>query len=454
MMSFPVPRYRSGRWRLLPGLGAVLLLLAGSSGAIAVDREALEPGPRKTVSRRWAALGDPVLTFYRGLEPDRRPGIARWVRLGPGTHFGLGYGASADRVDGVGLLLSQELRSRGWGPSLSFYESYGLASSDWSGAVEARITPGNGPLVLGFRWTEENRDFPLPRPAISGIENSLGAFFAREDTRDYYRREARTYSASWAFPLLPRERENGPRRDSPRYSARSGLILAFHDERHRTLRRGTEKLGPFGGDRRLPENPAVVEGAWDLLQLRLSWSPYRLPALWSQQLVPSLLVEGLWAGGNLGDGRAFTRVWAEHRGTAALGRGQGLSYRLAAGTATQGEPEAGSRLPGQWQFQAGGVGTLRGHRFQEFRGDRLLLATVEYDIELGAQVRPVLFLDGGKAWNQNDDQSGGLGGSGPLALDGGLGFLVGADGLRIDVARNLRAERVPARVTIRLFHTL
>jgi outer membrane protein insertion porin family len=148
-------------------------------------------------------------------------------------------------------------------------------------------------------------------------------------------------------------------------------------------------------------------------------------------------------------------LWAEYRDHEEMGSTQGISFRLAGGTTTQGSFGAdGSRLPRQWQFQAGGVGTLRGHPFQEFRGDRLVLATVEYGIEVGARARPVVFLDGGKAWNEIDAQSGGIGGSGPLALDGGVGVLLGADGFRLDVARDLRRERAPARVTVRLFHTL
>ena len=109
-----------------------------------------------------------------------------------------------------------------------------------------------------------------------------------------------------------------------------------------------------------------------------------------------------------------------------------------------------SRLPRQWQFQAGGVGSLRGHDFQEFQGDRLALASLEYGVDVGANVAPVLFVDGGMAWNESKNANGGIAGSGPMALDGGIGLLLGADGLRIDIARDLRKERAPARVTVRL----
>ena len=81
------------------------------------------------------------------------------------------------------------------------------------------------------------------------------------------------------------------------------------------------------------------------------------------------------------------------------------------------------------------------------------LGTLEYGLDLDRNWEPVLFVDGGKAWNESNHRTGGVGGSGPLALDGGLGLLLGSDAIRIDVARDLRAEHAPARVSFRLSHT-
>ena len=61
----------------------------------------------------------------------------------------------------------------------------------------------------------------------------------------------------------------------------------------------------------------------------------------------------------------------------------------------------GSKLPVQWEFQAGGIGTLRGHEFQQFHGDRTALATVEYSIDTGESIKTALFLDSGLAWNES-----------------------------------------------------
>lgn len=147
----------------------------------------------------------------------------------------------------------------------------------------------------------------------------------------------------------------------------------------------------------------------------------------------------------------FTRVWLEHRGEARLTPAQGIGYRFAAGMTPRGAaPSDGSRLPRQWQFEAGGIGSLRGTKDGHFQGDRLALATAEYVLHFSPEFQTALFLDSGKAWDQSNDRSGGIAGSGRLALDGGVGVRVGNDGLRIDVARDLRAERASARVTVRL----
>ena len=51
------------------------------------------------------------------------------------------------------------------------------------------------------------------------------------------------------------------------------------------------------------------------------------------------------------------------------------------------------------QFRVGGQGTLRGYRDDQFRGNRMLLATLEYRFPLGKTIQGVVFTDWGGAWN-------------------------------------------------------
>ena len=83
------------------------------------------------------------------------------------------------------------------------------------------------------------------------------------------------------------------------------------------------------------------------------------------------------------------------------------------------------------QFRLGGQGSLRGYRDDQFRGDRLLLGSVEYRFPLHSKVQGALFADFGGVWDtgfrpRNMKGSVGVGLAvntpmGPLRLDYGRG---------------------------------
>ncbi|MBK8231625.1 MAG: BamA/TamA family outer membrane protein [Candidatus Eisenbacteria bacterium] len=390
-------------------------------------------------SRTRAAAFDPNALpgdrqlFLPRAEPFWLPGIQERWRLDRQADFGFGVGGSVNRVDGASVLSRQAiLNDHPWRPSLDFYQGYGFGSERWSGAAEVRLHPGHQAWVVGGRWADETCAWFLPRTAITPEESVLGASVLREDFSDYLRRRGYQGFLRWA----------------PGYDR--GLQLTWAEENQESVERSVARYGPFGGNKRFRGNPEIESGDWSTLSVRAAWSeaPRRL-----QESTPlrSLFVETQWGGGVLGDGRAFTRVWAEHRGSAYLSPSQSIGYRVGGGFAPVGIVDStGSRLPTQWQFQAGGVGSLRGHKFREFVGDRTVLGTVEYQIDPADGFQTSLFIDTGLAWNESAAEGGGIGGSGPLALDGGIGLTLGTQGLRIDVARDLRKERAPARITARL----
>ena len=85
------------------------------------------------------------------------------------------------------------------------------------------------------------------------------------------------------------------------------------------------------------------------------------------------------------------------------------------------------------QFRVGGQDSLRGYRDDQFRGNRMVLATLEYRFPLSKKVQGIIFGDGGGAWDRGFFPSGGdIYGSvglgvalntpfGPLRLDYGRG---------------------------------
>lgn len=59
------------------------------------------------------------------------------------------------------------------------------------------------------------------------------------------------------------------------------------------------------------------------------------------------------------------------------------------------------------QFRIGGQSTLRGYRDDQFRGNRMFLATLEYRFPLFKKVQGVVFTDWGGAWNSSFFPKGG-----------------------------------------------
>ncbi len=51
------------------------------------------------------------------------------------------------------------------------------------------------------------------------------------------------------------------------------------------------------------------------------------------------------------------------------------------------------------QFRVGGQGSLRGYRDDQFRGNRMLLGSIEYRFPLAKKIQGALFTDFGSAWN-------------------------------------------------------
>ncbi|MCA9729910.1 MAG: hypothetical protein KC729_19660, partial [Candidatus Eisenbacteria bacterium] len=341
-------------------LAMVLLLLpqlAHAERFKRVDRDwrghrDLEPGKQ---------TGELFEEFFPALDPGWAPEASEWIRLDRESRLGFGYGATLNRVDGFGLLLSEELRSRGRGPSLRAYEGYGFTSEEWSGAVEVALHPLVRDLEVGARWADETTAWPIPRQAVTADENFLAAFFSREDFSDYLRRRGRA--------MFLRYRPN----------AQHGAAVSYLQETHSSRRRRIAQFGIFGGRERFDSNPPVDEGKWNAIQFRGYWSHGGDPSIWGPDLTRALLTDAIWSGGSLGGERWFTRLWAEHRGWFRISPAQSLGYRIQGGGTPQGwVADDGSRLPQQWQFQAGGIGRLRGHRFEAFPGDRILLGTLKY----------------------------------------------------------------------------
>ena len=88
------------------------------------------------------------------------------------------------------------------------------------------------------------------------------------------------------------------------------------------------------------------------------------------------------------------------------------------------------------QYRLGGQGSLRGYRDDQFRGNRMILGTLEYRFPLAKKIQGAIFTDWGSAWND---------GLKPKNVKGSVGIGVGLDTpfgpLRLDYGRGSQGGR-------------
>ena len=88
------------------------------------------------------------------------------------------------------------------------------------------------------------------------------------------------------------------------------------------------------------------------------------------------------------------------------------------------------------QFRLGGQGSLRGYRDDQFRGNRMILGTLEYRFPLAKKIQGAIFTDWGSAWD---------GGLKPKNVKGSVGFGISLNTpfgpLRLDYGRGSQGGR-------------
>lgn len=139
---------------------------------------------------------------------------------------------------------------------------------------------------------------------------------------------------------------------------------------------------------------------------------------------------GTWAGHGLGGDFDYFKFVAENRLYYKVGRAHVIAVRLMGGIAS-------GDMPYNDLFTLGGADTLRGYEDDEFRGNKMYAATLEYRYPIAKKIQGVLFTDMGNAWggvehipwykeNNKIHYSGGIGFRittpiGPIRLDYGVG---------------------------------
>mgnify|MGYP006277051227 CR=1 FL=1 len=398
---------------LSPGRVRYVFVVEDHDGDVRTRTDVANPTRRRDAERGWVSEmridrdGDVVL------EP-RRPRRSR----GSGDDYDLVVFDDAvlayQRVDGALLGLVPRLRSgQPWSPSVEGMFLYGFSSERWSSRLSLVQPLAPGGRVRAHVAVYDMSD-TMNRTGVGAVENSLSTLMFREDNLDWFRREGLTWGLEADVPerLLARVEIR-----SDTYGSLDRRVIA----------------GWWGREDFLP-NPAVDEGLMRSVFARLRVGT-DLDHLWLEfetsddDLLPSEF--------------DFTRLTAQYRGRLRLGRDGHLDLRLRYGTALSGE------LPRQRRYLAGGIGTVRGYRYQSllfgadpdavYGGEQQLLANAELVLDED-DFGFAFFADAGQVWVDRDD---------PIDLSDmvssiGVGLLLDQDdddgGLRADLIRPLERD--------------
>lgn len=104
-----------------------------------------------------------------------------------------------------------------------------------------------------------------------------------------------------------------------------------------------------------------------------------------------------WGGHGLGGKYDFYKLTAEGRFYKALGNGHILALRLMGGY-IDGNVSYGNL------FDLGGSNTLRGYEDDQFKGNKMYAATLEYRFPIAKKVQGVVFTDAGSTWGIDNGQ--------------------------------------------------
>lgn len=340
------------------------------------------------------------------------------------------FSGAYNRVDGFNLNLkvgyrSADLKSRLWaGGGHAFSRGRWLYDVGFAQKFFSRNYLSFGASAYRQTWSQDEW-------ILGKVENSFATLFLRADFMDYTEKEGVsifagqeyrnahqlkiTYSVDRYRPLTKRTDWSilrGPRRFRENFSTLPAETLASYQS---DFNSGIASLTfayayDTRNDPKDPERGWLGQAEWEL------------------------------AGGALGNDRDFSRVvftgeriqhlWPRH--TALLHVVYGTSIH---------------RLPLQKLFFLGGIGTLRGYRFKEFYGDRMLLLNFEYHAQFARKTPTgVLFLDWGKTSLRSGDPK--FWNGGPFKTDVGVGLKFGGF-LRFDLAKALDSANNPVRFTFR-----
>ena len=313
------------------------------------------------------------------------------------------------------------------------------------------------------RWFFDQRDYRFELGAsaydftdtrdnwmITPTENSLAAFFLHKDFQDFYRRYGYEFHACQNLSIFLQGK------------------IGYRNDSYEILNKNTN-WSLFRGGRNFNENPIIEEGNMRSIYGEIYYDTRNNKKNPSRGWYAKLSGETSNAG--LNSDFSFNQYILELRTYQKTGRYERIDTRLKIGT---GEGD----LPVQKGFELGGISTLRGFGFKQFRSDidtlaifhsgydRMLLGNIEYNIDpkifstgipLIDEIQYIFFFDFGNVWNSFDVTNKNEFYNGfshlkwnDIKSDFGIAFSSRDGNVRINIAKRLDTAEKPFTITYRL----
>jgi outer membrane protein assembly factor BamA len=263
-------------------------------------------------------------------------------------------------------------------------------------------------------WSREDDEI------ISDFGNNMEAFWAREDDRDYFRREGATMFAQ--------------HRATPELTFR----VEYRADKLSSLSTQQSVWTVFGRDDDWRDNPPLTLGVLASADTFDSWKRMR-SYVWSveydaedENRATGWSARGIFefGGGSAGGDYDFRKHVLDARKHIPITDSQTLTLRGTLGISS------GTDYPSHKLFHLGGRGDLRGYDYKEFGGKDLIFGQIEYLVRMNEDFDVIYFLESGSVDYGTDtprsDDSGGH------KQDAGIGFRYEAPWagwIRLDFAR-------------------
>ncbi len=260
--------------------------------------------------------------------------------------------------------------------------------------VEQPLIPSSS---LSIGASVYDRTDTYDKEIITDIENLLSAALLKEDYRDYFDRRGVT-----GF-LAIRPFEN----HSFRFSYLSDDYRPLYKLARSAIFRKNKIFDP---------NPhrgrnICEDDTCDKVRIEAARFEYEYDSRDNEKtphLGTLIRLEGEWARQSFGSDYTYNRYVADLRRYSRISPGQNIALRVKVGITDLGSDYHASDVPPLYlffpkEFYVGGIGTMPGYWYKEFRGTQMALANLEYWISAKGNVYVLFFSDAGDARGRDEN---------------------------------------------------